>query len=211
MPEIAHSALDLCTNSCDAQNVHVNEIVELYFLLGEAEFYNQNRTESLSSLKMLMDYHNAQYTHFVKDVCKTMVILEVACFLLVWEEANNVTCSIISFIFSSTFDTDVVTSFQDQPSVGSSPSIEFLSSQLAADAPLYVFYVLFIFERCIHLIQFLFSVKFALCIINYIFIFLKMWMSYHLLYYTYCMFYSCLFFIRTICDLLQKIYSDIFV
>ena len=89
---------------------------------------------------MLMDYHNAQYTHFVKDACKTMLLqgyIEVACFLLVWEEANNITCSIISFIFSSTLDTDVVTSFQDQPSVGSSPNIEFLSSQLAADAPLY--------------------------------------------------------------------------
>jgi len=55
-------------------------------------------------------YHDAQYTHFVNDVCKAMLLqgyIEVGCFLLVWEEANNVTCSTASCIFSSTFDTDV--------------------------------------------------------------------------------------------------------
>ena len=39
------------------------------------------------------------------------------------------------------------------------------------------FYILFIIERCIHLIQFLFSVRFALYLINYFCVFLKLWMA----------------------------------
>ena len=216
LPEIAHSALDLCTIGCDDQNVHVhvNEIAELHFLLGMAEFYNHNTNKSLSSLKMLLDYRYTHYTQFVKDACKTMLLqghIEVACFLLVLEEAKNVTYFTIVFIFAHTFHIDEVTNSQDQPSVGSSPNTYFLSSQLAADAPLYAFYILFIFEKCVHLIRFLFSVRCALCLINYFCIFLKLWMSYHFLYYTCYVVYRCLVFIRRICDGLRKIYSDVFI
>ena len=169
VPEVVKCVLDTYKD----ENYNSTEVAALQLVLGKAQLYNRRRRASIDSLKEVIYWYYKDPTlfHCARDACNAMLIqthIEFACFYIAFEETWLMVQAIWNFVISDTFDPEQfsISHIYDFPTIG-------LVADNISNVPVAPYYLVFFVKWCLANVQYLFSCRFIIVVVNWVFIVCK--------------------------------------